>query len=68
MECGGMDAREREQLAAAIVEALEERATVDGTRLLELVRAEQNLSDALAVIRREIDFIIRSTQRPSEVP
>ena len=55
-----MESGERKELVEAIVLALDERHAGEGGRLLELMRAEQNLMDALAVIRREIDVIVRA--------
>lgn len=49
-----------ERLAAAIADELARRG--DGSRLLDLMRAEQNLLDALRVIRREIAVITRAAQ------
>ncbi|MFL5954807.1 MAG: hypothetical protein ACJ76I_11945 [Gaiellaceae bacterium] len=57
-----MDERERKELIEDLVGALEQRHSVDGGRLLELMRAEQNLLDTLAVVRREIDLIVRGAQ------
>jgi hypothetical protein len=52
-----------EQLAAAILEALEERGAPDALAVADLMRLEQNLSDSLRLVRRQIDAIVRRTQR-----
>jgi hypothetical protein len=57
-----VDEREREELVEALVDELARRRTPDATRLLELMRIERSLSDSLAVIRREIDLIVRSVR------
>jgi hypothetical protein len=54
-----LDQGERRELIDELLVALEERSAGDGGRLLELMRAEQNIVDALTVIRREIDIIVR---------
>lgn len=54
-----MDQHERRELIDELLAALDERHAGDGGRLLDLMRAEQNILDALAVIRREIDVIVR---------
>ena len=61
-----MDEKERQDLVDALLEGLAARGAPEGTRLLDLMRVEQNLVDALAVIRREIDSIIRSSRRRPE--
>lgn len=57
-----MDERDRKELIDDLIVALEQRHPVEGGRLLELMRAEQNLLDVLAVVRREIDLIVRGAQ------
>lgn len=55
-----MQADERKELIEELLGALDERHAAEGGQLLELMRAEQNLKDALAVIRRAIDLIVRA--------
>jgi hypothetical protein len=55
-----MEKRERQELIDDLLNALDQRHVGEGGRLLDLMRAEQNLVDALGAIRREIDLIIRA--------
>jgi mevalonate kinase len=59
-----VDARERQEIVEDLLSALQERGAAEGMKLLELVRLEQTLMDALAFVRREIDAIARATQPP----
>lgn len=58
-----MDAAERHELVAAVIEGLEKRGAADGARLADLMRVEHELQDALAVVRRQIDVIVEATRR-----
>jgi mevalonate kinase len=51
---------DRRQLIDDLLQALDTRHVVDGTRLIELMRTEQNLLDSLTVVRRLIDSIVRN--------
>lgn len=55
-----MDPNERQELITDLLHALDERHVGEGGHLLDLMRAEQNLLDALGVIRRAIDLIVRA--------
>lgn len=57
-----LDERERRELVEDLLEALTRRGAGEGTRLLDLMRVEQNLVDALETIRRQIDDIVRSAR------
>jgi mevalonate kinase len=56
-----VEREERKELIAELLQALDERPVGVGGHLLELMRAEQNLVDALGVIRHTIDLIVRTT-------
>lgn len=60
-----MEERERQELVDDLVEALARRGAPEGTRLLDLMRAEQGLVDALTVVRRQIAAIVRASTRAS---
>jgi tetratricopeptide (TPR) repeat protein len=51
------------EFATAIAQQLALHGYADGSRMLDLARAEQNLADALRVIRQELDLIVRSAHR-----
>lgn len=51
-----------EQLVERIADALAARGAADGSRLLDLMRTEQNLIDALSTIRREIRLVVQRSQ------
>lgn len=59
-----MSPEERTQLVDELIHALDRRHAVDGSRLLELMRAEQALVESLSVIRREIAAIVRGATPP----
>jgi hypothetical protein len=58
-----MDERERASFIEEIVAALEEAGAPEGAELLDLMRAEQELVDVLAVLRRQIAAIVRRSTR-----
>jgi mevalonate kinase len=51
---------DRRQLINDLLQALDTRQVVEGTRLIELMRMEQNLLDSLALVRRLIDSLVRN--------
>jgi mevalonate kinase len=53
--------KERDELVDELMARLEARGAPAGGTLLDLMRAEQNLVDALGVIRRQIAAIVRAT-------
>jgi hypothetical protein len=55
-----LDTPERRELIDDLLKALDERHAGEGAQLLDLMRAEQNLVDTLAVIRKLIDVIVRT--------
>lgn len=55
-----------DQLVERIADALAARGAADGSRLLDLMRVEQNLVDALATIRREIRLVVQRSQPPPD--
>lgn len=55
-----MEESERDDLVEALVEGLATRGAPEAMHLADLMRVERELADALAVIRREIDLIVRS--------
>jgi hypothetical protein len=63
-----MEERERDELIRDLMDALERRSVPDATWLLDLLRVERTLMDSLAIVRREIDAIIRSAKVPTEDP
>lgn len=53
-----------DDLAEALAEALAARGHTNSIQLLDLMRTEQNLLDALGVIRRQIAAIVRHAAGP----
>lgn len=53
-------------LVAQLLAALEERGAPDAIVLADLLRAEKNLVEALGVVRRLIDTIVRQSS-PSDL-
>lgn len=62
-DSGQVEDQERQAIVADLMAALNEAGAPEAMRLLELTRAESELADALGVIRREIDRIVRATAR-----
>lgn len=57
---------ETHELIEALVQALERRGHVDGTRLLDLMRMERYLQESLRIVRKEISTIVERAQPPPE--
>lgn len=54
---------DRRELVEEILAGLEARGAGDGLQLLDLMRAEQQLVDVLAVLRRQISALVRQSER-----
>lgn len=52
-----------EDLAAALLAALEERGAPDAIAIADLLRLEQALTDSLGIVRRQIEALIRREQQ-----
>lgn len=61
-----LDERERHELVADLLAALESRGAPEATNLLDLMRCERNLLDALATVRRQIAIIVQSSSPPPD--
>lgn len=61
-----MDERERDELLDALLERLRAGGAGEGMRLADLMRLEKYLADGLAIVRREIDLIVRSLEAPPQ--
>jgi hypothetical protein len=48
-----------DELVTQLVAALEERGAPDAIALTDLIRVEQNLVDALRLVRQQIDALVR---------
>lgn len=57
-----MDSRERQELVDEIVQRLDRRRVGAGVELLDLMRTEQGLMDALKVVRRQINAIVNGVE------
>lgn len=53
---------ERNELASAVADELERRGVAEAVRLADLMRAEQNLVDALRVVRNQTAALVRASQ------
>lgn len=59
-----VDESERHELVQDLVDALAARGVPEGARLLDLMRLERSLQDALRFVRQEIDAVVRSSEPP----
>lgn len=61
-----MNERDRHELVEDLLAALDARGAPEATQLLDLMRCERNLVDALATIRRQIALIVQQAQPPPD--
>lgn len=61
---GRVGPNETNQLVAALMQALERKGHIDGSRLLDLMRMERHLQESLRIVRREIAAIVEQTMPP----